>query len=323
MGQAGRAGAQRETQELLAILGTLKGDETVIRAQDIAGRLGCSLDHARHLIYLLLNLRDQEDTPLPLSPAENYDEVAVYVGSGTLRGYPLRLNQAETDALVQALAMMGVTETDQVARKLSGSLSRERSDSTEMERRLGLVRASATSPVVHQILEASYEDLCLSFTYQKADQGTPEHRRVVPLGLRNENEAWYLTAFDLDRHANRRFRVDRMSRVESFEADEEAARRHGASPEPGPRLIRLTFRNQYLVAGLSWPGMVIEDQGPEAQVGTAVHATVPYYGGAWLLRRLASCGSGVAIEDQDLAEAVRAYARDLLEGQEDDRPAGA
>ena len=45
-----------------------------------------------------------------------------------------------------------------------------------------------------------------------------------------------------------------------------------------------------------------------------VEARIPFYGGPWLVRRIASGGGTITTDDEKLALMVRDYARSLLEG---------
>jgi predicted DNA-binding transcriptional regulator YafY len=56
---------------------------------------------------------------------------------------------------------------------------------------------------------------CVSFRYHAMGRNQVSHRQVHPWGLLFQHSRWYLVGWDLDRDAERMFRVDRMDGVEA------------------------------------------------------------------------------------------------------------
>ncbi len=320
MARVGRIGADLKSRALIALFASLDEDYATITAQGVASQLGCSVDAARHLIAMLRGLHDQRNVQIPLySPdgdEDSDDSVALLFGRDSLHGYPLRLSYAETNALLQALRQVGLTEEDELVRKLSGSLSTQEVNPDEIDRTLG----SATTSTSHEILEtisvAIESQNCLSFDYQKPADKKPQKRIAQPLALRLENEYWYLDAFDLRKREKRVFRVDRMSSAcvtsgKALTKPKGQAQTKDNAQET--RIIGLIFKDRSLLENLPWPKLTIKsEQAKDNQTEVPIHASIPYYGGDWLVRRLASCGSLVQIQDEELKKKVGAYARKLL-----------
>jgi predicted DNA-binding transcriptional regulator YafY len=79
-------------------------------------------------------------------------------------------------------------------------------------------RASAgeISPSLLEVFERCFsEEVCLGFQYHDR-KGHTTQRRVEPHGLYVESPVWYVLAIDIDKHAQRMFRMDRISNPRPF-----------------------------------------------------------------------------------------------------------
>ena len=121
---------------------------------------------------------------------------------------------------------------------------------------------------------------------------------------------WYLDAFDLVRRGERTFRCDRMTKLGTSAVTEGGTQGDGPRRDggiTGTREVELTFTDPRLLEFFRWPALEVMAEG-----GGRTRARIPFYGGMWLIRRLAACGDGVIVDDEDLRRKVSDYATGLL-----------
>ena len=69
---------------------------------------------------------------------------------------------------------------------------------------------TADEPAFEPLWDAIGKRRQVSFPYQRADETTPTTRRVQPWGLARSTGRWYVVGFDIDRGAERVFRLSRI-----------------------------------------------------------------------------------------------------------------
>lgn len=306
-GAVGRPSADLRTRELIALIGALRDQGSSITAGAISTRLGVSPERARELIMLILTSCTSTSAQLPLGISEDEDELVLCFARG-VHGRPLRFTRGEAAAVEDALDLLGLPRDDALrddvraaygpsgVDELGAAASRERVDAS---------LAHGQSEILEACSHALIEEAGLAFGYRGGSAGAPERRHVKPLALRVESERWYLDAYDYDREAGRTFRIDRM-------ADPHVTGDMGADdPEASfgaTRHVRIAFADEHLLELLEWPQLVIEGR----ERGRLV-ASIPYYGGPWLARRIAACGGSATTDDEELVASVREVAASLLE----------
>ncbi len=72
-------------------------------------------------------------------------------------------------------------------------------------------RLGVDEPSFDAFLEATQDRQAVRFDYQRPEQTEPSARHVQPWGVTRYSGRWYLVAFDLDREAERVFRLSRVS----------------------------------------------------------------------------------------------------------------
>jgi proteasome accessory factor C len=270
----------------------------------VASRLAVSPARAEKLIELVCTAATSDEVPLPLVSEDGGREVTLHLVAEGLRGRRLRLTRSETIALVAALKRLNVEENDPLFRRLSDSLAQEGLDPELVERRLGSPLDQGVSQALSVCALARVRREELGFGYRRVGEKTEEERRVAPRALRHEEGSWYLDALDLDRQGERTFRVDRMARARCLGpvqagSSEEKSRR---------RFVDVTFSDERYLQLLPWHDL--EARGTDAK--GHVHATLPYYGGAWLPRMLVACAGTAMTDDAEVNAAARAYASGQL-----------
>ena len=297
----GRPGTLPLARDLIALATSLSEAGDSLSAEAVAARLGVDGAEAEKLIGLLATSATADGVGLPL--VQDADgQLTLLLGDG-VRGRRLKLNLAETTALLAALDRMGVSDGDPLRAKIESSLQHEAPDEALVHRMLGEL-SSGTSPLL-TCAKALREGSDLRFMYQAADSASGRGRQVRPTGIRYEEGRWYLDAYDLGRHGERTFRLDRMGDAEPVPRTTTDA----PSGQRGARRVTLLFSDARYLDLLPWHDLTVEK---DAVSSGGIRATTPYYGGMWLPRMVAACGGAVTTDDADVNALVRSYARSQL-----------
>lgn len=298
--EIGRPGSLNEARELVALLASLSDAGDALTAQAIAERLGVSEERAHHLMTLVMTSSAAGGAPLPLTE-DGAGELALTF-SGGMHGRAVRLTRGETTALEAALAKLGIPGDDPLRARLAGALAREGRDPDLVRRHLASDEVATNPGTLGACSQALARREALTFCYASPSAPAGE-RHVLPSSLRHEDGAWYLDAYDLGRAGERTFRLDRMSDAHATPAEELPPR-----DEKDPaRRVRIRLDDPSLIDQLDWHGATVTPR-PDG----SVEAELPLYGGPWLARMVAACGSSAHLEDASLAESSRAAARELL-----------
>ena len=302
MPKVGRPLSTEQTRLLITLVGVLsnRGDAVVMSA--IIARLGLSEDEARAAIDALVDLG-------AISPSFSVAELDGTEGvsiPATMEshGKVLRLTPSETVAIDRALRRLGAYDDDPLRTSILEALA----SPSVSDEDLSQVAAQMSNPdVAHKVMQCSqalFYGSGLRFLYQGTSDEAPRQRAAMPISLKEEEGLWYLEAADAESGAHRSFRLDRMDGIA-----EDPDVRVPAPREESAREVELLFADTSMLELLEWPRLQLLGDPRE----TPVRARIPYYGGLWLVRRLAACGSGVTVCDSDLAAAVADYARRELE----------
>lgn len=301
---AGRKGSVATIRQLIALASSLTEEGRAVTAHDIAASLGISYDEARHLIALLSLGSEESIDYLPVILSDNDDEVALMEGAA-LSARRLRLTLTETLALLAALRRLGLNQDDELVKPLTESYVHASLDEEEIHSLLYEDLSDADTSTLRQCSQAITEGSWLTFSYQPVSGGTPSRRRVIPRLIRQDNGFWYLEAYDLVRREPRVFRLDGMSLLEQLEPRGPVPALPQSSEPQAQVLVR--FCDQRYLDLFHWEGLQVVDQDERGTV-----AQLPFFGGSWLARHLAACGTSVFVSDQAIAEQMRSYAQELL-----------
>ena len=142
-------------------------------------------------------------------------------------------------------------------------------------------------------------------------------RVVLPYQLSYGENGWLIEGIDLDLEQQRVFRVNRMSHIEarfaSFEQLKLSESVKESSTQEKSQLVELVFFDKGVLTHYSWPGL--KTVGGQRNA-TEIKATIPYYGGTWLLQRLLALKGKVTTKDHAVTQAMSAYAASLLAAEE-------
>lgn len=305
---AGRPGSIEETRKLVTLVSSLSETGDTLSVPAVAERLGIEDAEAEKLIELVLSSTVGNDVGLPLVKD---DDALVLISENGVHGRRLRLTHNETLALLAALERLGVAEDDPLRSKVAASLTSEPVDEDLVRR---LMAGEAGDDELSQTLavcgRAAARRHLIEFSYTGSGAEAPEHRRVLPLDIRNDEDLWYLDAYDLDRAGQRTFRIDRMAAPEEGgpvkDPSPSTARQRSASS--AARTVQITFYDEGLLNALPWHDLQIIERTEDGRV----RAETPYYGGMWLPRMLAACGASAACSDAEVSELARSYAHSAL-----------
>lgn len=301
---SGRTSNIQEIRELVALVGGLTEAGDTITADAIAARMGISHADAERLLDLLLTAGDSEGAYLSLCIPDDGSEVTLAFDGG-IKGRPLRLTLAETHAVLAALNACGVPEGDALREKIATSFGRANVTPDTIERQLEPLASPEEHDALSTISDALIHGHALSFLYQGTQDAEPRLRHALPQELSQRENAWYLDAFDMEKHEERCFKIERMDKVSPEEAPEHLNAPQTAKAEAA-RMVKLTFLDKRYLSLFAWPDLKISK-------GTnPVSGRIPYFGTSWLPRQLAGCAGKVVCADSEVTEKMHVYAERLL-----------
>lgn len=303
-----------EARELMALVGALRADGDTVEAEAVAARLGVGPERAQRLVDLLTEAGgDSYASALPLA-LDDDNSVTLMAGfANATRGRSLRLTAAEARALEAAFDAIGLDGTDDLRARITAGYWPETAGAPDMASLVAAGETAGDPEVLTGLARAILAGKAIEFAYTPTSvpgaprRGAPLRRRHAgPVGLRHEGDRWYLDAYDLDRQADRHFRLDRMS---GLAVTEHGWQRTSRPSTEGPRLVGLTFTDRTLIDLFDWHGLRVL-----ARRKSGVECEIAWYPGSqWLPRHIAASGAGVKVDDPELARAAAGYAADLRE----------
>lgn len=219
---------------------------------------------------------------------------------------PLRLSVEEGMVLSHVLDVLNIDDAtrERVQRSL---MPLDETPSTE-----GLAEPSRYGQWFTRIGEALEDGVRCTMAYRSLTQESPAERLIDPIALQEEADAVYLIAWDINKDAERRYRLDRIDR---FEFTDDSVSPHDAVHRTTAESLRTTGNRARLkmedgyLAQLDWAGIgeVVSDG-----KGTSL-CTVFYSSEPWLFDQiLAAGGACTIVEPQGVRDRFVAYARSLL-----------
>lgn len=287
--------------DLLGALASAPGHR--LSADDAARVSGCAASELPGLVERLATL-SVRDTG---ARADIRLEGGFVIGGGEIgRIPPMRLDLEETAAMSRACSLMGL-DPEALERIRAALFPLEGAE--EAERPLLLSTERAT-PLLRRLSEAIAIGARLRLSYRGNADPAPRWRVVDPLALVSERGGTYLKAWDVEKGAERTYRLDRVGACEdtggSVEAHPKATGGIAESLAGAPR-VHLLFDDAQLAHTLGWAGLV---GGHQTDGGYAVD--VACGDERWLFDQLlAAVGSIRITGPQAVAERFGAYASRL------------
>lgn len=318
----GRKNISSAVYKLVLLAAAFRDSFDAVELSAIQSRFDISSEEADILMELLQLTDENGYLPLPLTGDQ---DTLTLVGESPFKTRRLVLTDEETLALKEAFTTL-VLPQESIFWKLLKSPYTANSSSDDAS--VSRVSKSHTSEVDAFLTcsNAIAESRVISFAYrsemtfvetQSNKEAAISQRNVLPYQLSYGENGWLIEGIDLDLKQQRVFRVNRMSRIEarsaSFEQLKLAENVKESAAQEKSQLVELVFLDKSALTHYSWPGLkTIGGQ----RNATEIKATIPYYGGTWLLQRLLALKGKVTTKDQTVTQAMRTYAASLLAAEE-------
>lgn len=318
----GRKNISSAVYKLILLASALRESFDAIELSAVQSRFGISSEEAAILMELLQLTDENGYLPLPLTGDQ---DTLTLVGESPFTARRLVLTDEETLALKEAFTALALPQKSVFWSLLKPPYTRSsspdgssvylvsKSHSKEVDAFLTCSNAIAES----QVISFNYRSEA-SVAEARGDRDAAIiQREVLPYKLLYGENGWLIEGVDLNLEQQRVFRVNRMSCIEtqsaSFEHRKLAERVQDSAMQEKSQLVELTFFDKNALTHYSWPGLkTVGSQRNTAEI----KATIPYYGGTWLLQRLLALKGKVTIKDKAVIHAMRTYAASLLAAEE-------
>ena len=318
----GRKNISSAVYKLILLASALRESFDAVELSAVQSRFGISSEEAAILMELLQLTDENGYLPLPLTGDQ---DTLTLVGESPFTARRLVLTDEETLALKEAFTALALPQESVFWSLLKPPYTRSSSPDGSS---VSLVSKSH-SKEVNAFLTCSNaiaESQVISFDYRseasvaeaRGDRDAAiSQREVVPYKLSYGENGWLIEGVDLNLEQQRVFRVNRMSCIEtqsaSFEHRKLAERVQDSAMQEKSQLVELTFFDKNALTHYSWPGLKTVGSQRNAE---EIKATIPYYGGTWLLQRLLALKGKVTTKDKAVIHAMRTYAASLLAAEE-------
>ena len=318
----GRKNISSAVYKLVLLAAAFRDSFDAIELSAVQSRFGISSEEAAILMELLQLTDENGYLPLPLTGDQ---DTLTLVGESPFRTRRLVLTDEETLALKEAFTTLALPQESVFWKLLKSPYT---ADSSSDDASGSRVSKSHTKEVDAFLTcsNAISESQVISFEYrsemafvetQSNKDAAISQRVVLPYQLSYGENGWLIEGIDLNLEQQRVFRVNRMDRVEARPASLEqlklAERVKDSTAQERSQLVELVFLDKGALTHYSWPGLkTIGGQ----RNATEIKATIPYYGGTWLLQRLLALKGKVTTKDHAVTQAMRAYAASLLAAEE-------
>ena len=318
----GRKNISSAVYKLILLASALRESFDAVELSAVQSRFGISSEEAAILMELLQLTDENGYLPLPLTGDQ---DTLTLVGESPFTARRLVLTDEETLALKEAFTALALPQESVFWSLLKPPYTKSSSPDGSS---VSLVSKSHSKEVDAFLTcsNAIAESQVISFDYRseasvaeaRGDRDTAiSQREVLPYKLSYGENGWLIEGVDLNLEQQRVFRVNRMSCIEtqsaSFEHRKLAERVQDSAMQEKSQLVELTFFDKTALTHYSWPGLkTVGSQRNAAEI----KATIPYYGGTWLLQRLLALKGKVTTKDKAVMHAMRTYAASLLAAEE-------
>lgn len=300
---AGRDGSLPMLRALLIIASRLREEGDCLSAASVKRLLGIPYPEAQSYLAALFDVGDaRHERYLPLS---GDTDKATLVATPDCSCRELRFSRLETMALAAALDLAGISCDNPLRKRVMRSFAYQPSQDDGFPE---TARPSHPIPTenLYRCAAAIVGERPLSFDYQGTRDTAPRTRRVKPAALNPNDGRWTLDAYDLDADGDRTFYLANMTKLALLG---EALPRDASldAADATRRVVELRFSDRHMLDLFDWPDLEIL-----RETDGAVEARIPFYGGPWLVRRIAAGGGSITTTDAELASMVRDYAKSQL-----------
>ena len=318
----GRKNISSAVYKLVLLAAAFRDSFDAVELSAVQSRFDISSEEAAILMELLQLTDENGYLPLPLTGDQ---DTLTLVGESPFKTRRLVLTDEETLALKEAFTTLALPQESIFWKLLKSPYTADSSSDDASASRV----SKSHSKEVNAFLTCSNaiaESQVISFDYRseasvaeaRGDKDAAiSQREVLPYKLSYGENGWLIEGVDLNLEQQRVFRVNRMSCIEtqsaSFEHRKLAERVQDSAMQEKSQLVELTFFDKNALTHYSWPGLkTVGSQRNAAEI----KATIPYYGGTWLLQRLLALKGKVTTKDKAVMHAMRTYAASLLATEE-------
>ena len=318
----GRKNISSAVYKLILLASALRESFDAVELSAVQSRFAISSEEAAILMELLQLTDENGYLPLPLTGDQ---DTLTLVGESPFTARRLVLTDEETLALKEAFTALALPQESVFWNLLKPPYTKSSSPDGSS---VSLVSKShpKEEDAFLTCSNAIAESQIISFEYRsevsvaeaRGDRDAAiSQREVLPYKLLYGENGWLIEGVDLNLEQQRVFRVNRMSCIEtqsaSFEHRKLAERVQDSAMQEKSQLVELTFFDKNALTHYSWPGLkTVGSQRNAAEI----KATIPYYGGTWLLQRLLALKGKVTTKDKAVIHAMRTYAASLLAAEE-------
>lgn len=318
----GRKNISSTVYKLILLAAAFRNSFDAIESEPIQSRFDISAEEVAILMELLQLTGENGYLPLPLTEEQ---ETLTLVGESPFKDCRLVLTNEETLALKEAFKALSLPKESTFWKLLKPPYA---PSSSSDDSSVSLVSKTQTKEVTLFLTcsNAIAESQVISFEYysdtaaiktQGGRDSEVSHRNVFPYQLSYGENGWLIEGADLDLNKQRVFRINRMNHLEvcptSFEQRKRAESIKESTAPKKTQTVELLFSDKNALTRYSWPGLkTVGNQRNAAEI----KATIPYYGGTWLLQRLLALKGKVTTKDKTVMCAMRAYAASLLAAEE-------
>lgn len=318
----GRKNISSAVYKLILLASALRESFDAVELRAVQSRFGISSEEAAILMELLQLTDENGYLPLPLTGDQ---DTLTLVGESPFTARRLVLTGEEALALKEAFTALALPQESVFWSLLKPPYTKSSSPDGSS---VSLVSKSHFKEVDAFLTcsNAIAESQVISFNYRsevsvaeaRGDRDAAiSQREVLPYKLLYGENGWLIEGIDLDLEQQRVFRVNRMSRIEARSASLKqlklAENVKESSTQEKSQLVELTFFDKNALTHYSWPGLKTVGSQRNAE---EIKATIPYYGGTWLLQRLLALKGKVTTKDKAVMHAMRTYAASLLAAEE-------
>ncbi len=318
----GRKNISSAVYKLVLLAAAFRDSFDAVELSAVQSRFGISSEEATILIELLQLTGENGYLPLPLTGDQ---DTLTLVGESPFRTRRLVLTDEETLALKEAFTTLALPQESVFWKLLKSPYTADSSSddssasrvSKSHTKEVGTFLTCSNAISESQIISFEYRSEMAFVETQRNKEALVSQRNVLPYQLSYGENGWLIEGIDLDLEQQRVFRVNRMSQIEtqpaSFEQLKLAEHVKDSAAKEKSQLVKLIFLDKGALTHYSWPGLkTVGGQRNAAEI----KATIPYYGGTWLLQRLLALKGKVTTKDQTVTQAMRAYAASLLAVEE-------
>lgn len=281
-----------------------------VHARSACFNLGLQPTQLDEVIGLLQLLADRHTGTRLLIYRESDDTVLAGT-AGALD--PLRLTQEEAMAVSSVLARYRLDAS--VRDRVTSALMPPTASHSPEKTPILIAGDTLFGGYYQQLIEAQQDGVRVRIAYRADHDARATERTVDPGFIEVSGDAAYLIAWDIEKDAQRRYRLDRVASVELTDDSVVAHPFQRTSPAESLRATgataQVTFVSRKQAASLDWAGLEL-NEGREDAGGTFT-VPVSYATEAWLFDQiLAGAGTIHIAAPQDLRARFISYAQSLL-----------